>query len=88
MDKFEKILEANKTGWFVGDKPTIADLRVYQLELWITSGILDGIPADMINNYPLLAAHKAKVEAVPQVVAWKAKYGPKYSNFDYDPKVM
>ena len=58
------------------------------MEYWISSGILDGIPADFMNNYPFLAAHKAKVEAIPQVAAWKAKYGSKYSTFDYDPKAM
>jgi glutathione S-transferase len=84
LDILEKLLKENGTGWFVGDKPTIADMRALQMENWITAGILDGVPADLLKNYPLLAAHEARVLAIPQVAAWRAKHGTKYTgSFDF-----
>jgi glutathione S-transferase len=82
----EKLLEANKTGWFVGDKLTIADLRAQHLVAWLQGGILDGIPTTCMEAYPMLGAVYVKVEALPQIVAWRAKYGKKYETFDYVPE--
>jgi glutathione S-transferase len=81
----EKRLDGNKTGWFVGDKVTIADIRAHQLVAWLMGGILDGIPADCIDTYPLLKAMHDNVEALPAIAAFRSKYGKKYTNFDYSP---
>jgi len=86
LSVLEKRLDENKSGWFVGDKVTIADLRVHQLVAWLTSGILDGIPTDCLDSsYPLLKANYERVEALPAIAAFRAKYGNKYKTFDYTP---
>ena len=52
----EKLLERNNSekGWFVGDKPTIADFKINPVFWWLTSGLLDGIPKDIFDTYPLI----------------------------------
>jgi hypothetical protein len=41
---------------------------------------------DILDKTPLLKALVDKVEAIPQVVAFRAKYGaPPYKNFDFVP---
>jgi glutathione S-transferase len=86
MNVLEKLLEANKTGWFVGGKVTIADLRTHQVVAWLKSGILDGLPTTLLDAYPLLCANHDKVEALPQIVAWRAKHGTKYDTFKFVPE--
>ncbi len=88
MNVLEKLLEANKTGWFVGDKVTVADLRTHQLVGWLKGGILDGVPPTCVDAYPMLAANWDKIEALPKVVAWRAKYGKQYENFEFIPEEL
>jgi glutathione S-transferase len=88
MNVFENFLKANKTGWFVGEKVTIADLRAHQLVGWLKGGILDGVPPTCVDAYPMLSANFDKVEALPKVVAWRAKYGKKYETFDFKPEEL
>jgi glutathione S-transferase len=87
LNILEKQLETNnKKGWLVGDKPSIADLRAHAILKWLSAGILDGIPTDLLDKTPLLKALVDKVEAIPQVVAFRAKYGaPPYKDFDFVP---
>ena len=76
----------NKTGYFVGDKPTIADLRAHHLMSWLQSGVFDGIEPSRMDSYPMLKALVEKVEALPAVAAWRAKYGKVYDAFDFVPE--
>ena len=86
LNILEKQLEANKMGWLVGDKPSIADLRAHSALKWLSGGILDGIPTDILDKTPLLKALVDKVEVIPQVVAFRAKYGASpYKDFDFIP---
>jgi glutathione S-transferase len=79
------MLDTNKTGWLVGDSVTIADFRAHQIVSWLTSGVLDGVPVTSMDAYPLLKALHDAVEALPAIAAFRAKYGKKYSTFDYVP---
>jgi glutathione S-transferase len=88
MSVLEKLLEANKTGWFVGDKVTVADLRSHQLVGWLKGGSLDGIPPTCVDAYPMLVANWDKIEALPKVVAWRAKYGKPYETFEFIPEEL
>ena len=83
---FEDMLVKNKSGWFVGDSVTIADLKAHHFLNWLSGGILDGIPTTCLDAYPTLKAVIAKVEDLPQVVAFRAKHGKKYgADFDFIP---
>lgn len=66
----EDMLEANGTGWFVGSKPTIADVTVLAQLRWLKRGILDGIPPTCVDSYPLLSAFFERASAVPEIRAW------------------
>ena len=64
----------------VGDSLTVADLAVWRLVGWLSSGTIDGIPGDYVTkNFPFLAALIASVDKHAGVVSWKAKYPEFYS---------
>merc|ERR1711981_663474 len=52
----EKIMQTNgSTGFYVGSSMTIADIAMWRLLGWFKSGILDGIPKDILDEkYPLM----------------------------------
>jgi glutathione S-transferase len=63
-------------GPFVGgDRPGVADIKLYMVHNWISQGILDGIPADLFAPYPKLGAIARGIRNHPAVVAWYAKAG-------------
>jgi glutathione S-transferase len=86
LSHFEKLLEENGTGWLVGKKVTVADLQLQRVTSWVKSGMLDGIPKDLVDGYPLVKAHDERIEALPEVVAWRAKYPTPYTDFEFQPE--
>ena len=49
---FERLLIDNgSTGFIVGKNLTVADLKLYWIFDWLTSGILDGIPTNLFDRY-------------------------------------
>jgi len=63
-------------GPFVGgDRPGVADIKLYMAHTWISRGILDGLPADLFAPYPRFAAVARGIREHPAVVAWYAKSG-------------
>ena len=60
--------------FLVGDALTIADLALWRLLDWLTSGMLEGIPADLLAGHPRLSRHVATIAARPDVIAWMARY--------------
>jgi glutathione S-transferase len=85
LDHLEDKLKESTSGWLVGDSITIADLRVEGNLDWINSGMLDGIPKNVLDKYPLLKGHMNKVREHEQVKAWYANYIKPYSTFDFEP---
>ncbi len=69
----EKILEDNNKNFFVGNSLSIADLAAWRLCGWIAGGIVDGIPVNILENYPRLNAHQNKIDNLPKIVEWKNK---------------
>ena len=57
----------------VGSSLSIADLLIYQFVSWISMGILDGIPKEVVEPYPKMSACVASVKGHPSVVAWYAR---------------
>ncbi len=61
-------------GPFVGgDRPSVADIKLYMIHTWISRGGLDGIPADRFDAYPKLTAVADAIRNHPAVVAWYAR---------------
>ncbi len=72
----ERLLDLNDTGFFVAEKLTIADLAIWRLMGWLSGGILDGVPKNIIQPYSLLQSHYESVGNLPKVKQWMAnQYG-------------
>ena len=72
----ETLTGQGENGFLVGDSLTIADIAIWRLIGWFRAGILDGIPATVVDAFPGLLAHSEVVEAYPGIKARKeANYG-------------
>lgn len=58
-----------------GDRPGVADIKLYMVHNWISQGILDGLPVDLFAPYPRFAAVARGIKEHPAVIAWYAKSG-------------
>jgi glutathione S-transferase len=56
-----------------GDKPSVADIKLYMMHNWISQGVIDHIPSDLFSPYPKFAAVADGIRTHPAVVAWYAK---------------
>lgn len=58
----ERLLKANgNSGFIVGERLSVADLKLYWIMEWLTSGMLDGIPTTLLDGYPSLIAWRKRV---------------------------
>ena len=62
-----------KTPWFVSDNITIADLAVWRLLGWLSSGLLDGVPTNILDPYKKLISLRKAVYQHPKVNEWMLK---------------
>jgi glutathione S-transferase len=73
LRQFEARLKAGGGEWFVENRLTVADLKCYLLVRWLKSGMLDHIPADLVDQHaPLLSKHLERVENHPKIAAYYA----------------
>ena len=71
----ENLLLEDDSSWFV-DKMSIADIAMWRLLGWLTSGIIDGIPTSIIDDFPKLKNVHHQVHTHPKVQEWMLKtYG-------------
>ena len=71
----ENLLSEDDTTWFV-EKMTIADIAMWRLLGWLTSGIIDGIPTSVVDDFPKLKNIHHQVHTHPKVQEWMLKtYG-------------
>ena len=71
----ENLLSEDESTWFV-EKMSIADLAIWRLLGWLTSGIIDGIPTSIIDDFPKLKNVHHQVHTHPKVQEWMLKtYG-------------
>ena len=70
------IKENNKSKWFVGESITIADLAIWRLLGWLSSGMLDGVPNNILEPYKNLKEMRKEIYQHPKVKEWMlTKYG-------------
>ena len=69
----ENILTDNKSHWFVDDKMSIADIAIWRLMGWITSGVIDDIPKDILNPFKNLNKLYNEVKEDEKVSEWMLK---------------
>lgn len=71
----ENLLSEDDSTWFV-EKMTIADIAIWRLLGWLTSGIIDGIPTSVVDDFPKLKNIHHQVHTYPKVQEWMLKtYG-------------
>ena len=71
----EQLLKSNRSnGFFVGDKITVADIAVWRLLGWITSGLLDGIPTNVYKNFHALTDHQERLESDSKIQEWMTNH--------------
>ena len=71
----ENLLSEDDSIWFV-EKMTIADIAMWRLLGWLTSGIIDGIPTSIVDDFPKLKNIHHQVHTHPKVQEWMLKtYG-------------
>ena len=67
----ENLLEKNVDSiYFVGNDLTIADLAIWRLLGWLKSGMLDGIPTNILDNYKKLNNLREEIYKNPKVIKW------------------
>ena len=73
----ENLLEKNnESHFFVNKKISIADLAIWRLIGWLTSGLLDGVPINILDPYEKLKKLRQEVYNHPKVHEWMIKtYG-------------
>jgi glutathione S-transferase len=65
IDCFERLLVANgSTGFIVGNDLTIADLKLYWIIDWLTMGLLDGIPKNLLDGFENVVNWRKNITAV------------------------
>ena len=61
----ERLLVANgRTGFIMGNSLTVADLKLYWIIAWLTSGILDGIPTSLVDGFENVVSWRSNIAAV------------------------
>jgi glutathione S-transferase len=73
-------LEGGEGDWFVGKNITIADLAIWRLMGWLSSGMIDYLPTNLIAPFPNLKRVCSNVEKHPKVIEWiKMTYPEDYT---------
>ena len=71
----ENLLLEDDSTWFV-EKMSIADIAIWRLLGWLTSGIIDRIPTSIVDEFPKLKNIHHQVHTHPKVQEWMLKtYG-------------
>ena len=52
---------------------SIADIAIWRLLGWLKSGILDGVPNNIVDKFPKLNAIHIQVHKHPKVQEWMLK---------------
>jgi len=60
-------LSVESGDFFVAERLTIADLVIWRLCSWLSGGILDGIPAAILNEHRALKRHHEMIDSIPQI---------------------
>ena len=74
------ILDKNihdESGWVLGSDLGLADIAIWRLMGWLSGGILDGIPTDIIKSFPSISRVCLAVDTHPKIQEWVARTYPK-----------
>eukprot|EP01060_Flectonema_neradi_P021731 TRINITY_DN29620_c0_g1_i1.p1 TRINITY_DN29620_c0_g1~~TRINITY_DN29620_c0_g1_i1.p1 ORF type:complete len:220 (+),score=32.73 TRINITY_DN29620_c0_g1_i1:38-697(+) len=69
----DSILSKSVSGYAVGDQLTMADLAIFTWIQAFRSGWLDGIPANCLDQFPHIEAHRKLISNLPEVRSYYSK---------------
>ncbi len=69
-----RLNQNHSSDYFVGDHLSVADLAIWRILGWLTGGILDGIPTNLLEAHPHLKAHYDRIGDLEGVRSWMARY--------------
>lgn len=75
LPRWGQQIEAQIQGPFVGGETIrVADLKLFMIHRWVTSGIIDHLPVTALDGFPKLVRLAAAVASHPKVAAWRARF--------------
>ena len=74
----EELLNGNS--WFVGESISVADIAIWRLMGWLTSGIIDYIPVALLSDFPNLKRVCLNTGNQGKIKDWVEKTYPKNYN--------
>ena len=63
--------------WIVPPSISIADIAIWRVLGWFTSGLLDGMPKDLLTDFPKIKRVCLAVDQHPKVQEWIGRTYPK-----------
>ena len=70
--------------WIVGQCMGLADIAIWRLMGWLSSGMLDGIPTNLLVGYPNISRVCLAVDRHPKIQEWvNQTYAQNYNRGNY-----
>ena len=70
--------------WIVGQCMGLADIAIWRLMGWLSSGMLDGIPTNLLVGYPNISRVCLAVDRHPRIQEWvNQTYPQNYNRGNY-----
>ena len=67
----------DESDWVAGFDLSLADIAIWRLMGWLSCGILDGIPTDLIKEFPRITRVCLAVDTHPKIQEWVTRTYPK-----------
>jgi glutathione S-transferase len=67
---FQAVEDAIIGPFVLGDAPTVADFYLFGVAATAESGLFDGVPGDVFNQYPKIQACRKAVATIPRVMKY------------------
>jgi len=68
---------ADDSDWVLGQSMGLPDIAIWRLMGWLTSGMLDGIPTNLLKGYPKISRVCSAVDVHPKIQEWVSQTYPK-----------
>ena len=66
----------DESDWVLGSDLGLADIAIWRLLGWLSSGNLDGVPTDLIRAFPRISRVCRAVDSHPKIYEWVAQTYP------------
>lgn len=78
FSRLDQIAADNKgSSWFVGNSMTVADIKCYTFVQTLKAGVLENIPANVVDKYTHVLQVCKAVGETPKIAEWEKAHQPK-----------